>query len=568
MALKNVRPKQLNTLFYLEFLLAGAWPGPCSEDAGTHCESQSVFNVTIDPAVSSPSFNPRPPTRPDQADNSNDFAALVDSNTNAASDAGTMPSQPYTRSPTSNDDGDSSQNNQNNTSVSSADSQQQATAPQSNPTNQQPQTPTRSSTSSTSRTTAADPRSKPKDKLTKTADKTADTGQKPAAAADVSNPNAAAAAITTVSATAAQDQATAKSDTTSAINATAATATQQSATTVAAADAKAADGTAKPALDPATGLPLSKSSDGTSDGKASTAASDANGQTKLPDGVTLATPVATGLVVPQAAGANAKPGTATPGVQQISQGKGASKASSAKPADADQTAAKKAGAQDKPDGTAATDDGSDTKADAGSVTTDTAQASTPATHDHNTAGTQSPKPDTNFQSVLDLQQQPQQLQTNFTVTAAGPTASAQAASTPVPLNGLAVDIATKAAAGNSSFQIRLDPAELGRIDVRLDVDKHGQVTSHLTVERPATLDMLRNDAPKLQQALEDAGLKTGDSGLQFSLRDQSSQSRNDDGSQSRNSQRVIVSEDVPAATPVTTSYSRARGSSAGVDISI
>ena len=40
------------------------------------------------------------------------------------------------------------------------------------------------------------------------------------------------------------------------------------------------------------------------------------------------------------------------------------------------------------------------------------------------------------------------------------------------------------------------------------------MTSHLTVEKPETLSMLRQDAPQLQQALDDAGFKTGDGGLQ------------------------------------------------------
>ena len=38
--------------------------------------------------------------------------------------------------------------------------------------------------------------------------------------------------------------------------------------------------------------------------------------------------------------------------------------------------------------------------------------------------------------------------------------------------------------------------------------------------------MLRQDAPQLQRALDDAGLKTGNGGLQFSLRDQSSSGQN------------------------------------------
>jgi len=66
-------------------------------------------------------------------------------------------------------------------------------------------------------------------------------------------------------------------------------------------------------------------------------------------------------------------------------------------------------------------------------------------------------------------------------------ATAQAA---VPLSGLAMEIAASAKSGKSRFEIRLDPADLGRIDVRIDVDRNGQVTSHLTVERPETLSLL------------------------------------------------------------------------------
>jgi flagellar hook-length control protein FliK len=57
--------------------------------------------------------------------------------------------------------------------------------------------------------------------------------------------------------------------------------------------------------------------------------------------------------------------------------------------------------------------------------------------------------------------------------------------------------------------------------VHLDVDKNGQLTSHLTVERADTLDMLRRDSAGLERTLQDAGLKTSNNGLQFSLRDQS-----------------------------------------------
>jgi flagellar hook-length control protein FliK len=141
--------------------------------------------------------------------------------------------------------------------------------------------------------------------------------------------------------------------------------------------------------------------------------------------------------------------------------------------------------------------------------------------------------------------------------------------TAVPLSGLAMEIAVTAKSGKSRFEIRLDPADLGRIDVRIDVDRNGQVTSHLTVERPETLSMLRQDANQLQRALDNAGLSTGNSGLQFSLRDQSSQGQNDNSQSNPNAQRLIVAEEdtIPAAV-AGRSYGRMLGSSGGIDIRV
>ena len=173
------------------------------------------------------------------------------------------------------------------------------------------------------------------------------------------------------------------------------------------------------------------------------------------------------------------------------------------------------------------------------------------------------------QQTINTAQQPQlQPAVTAAIPAAQLTATA-ATHAAVPLSGLAVEIAATAQSGKSRFEIRLDPAELGRIDVRMDVDRHGQVTSHVTVERPETLAMLRQDAPQLQRALADAGLKTGDGGLQFSLRDQSSSGQNGGNESGRNAQRLIVSEEdaVPAVT-AQRSYGRMLGSNSGVDIRI
>jgi chemotaxis protein MotD len=167
--------------------------------------------------------------------------------------------------------------------------------------------------------------------------------------------------------------------------------------------------------------------------------------------------------------------------------------------------------------------------------------------------------------------QPTHLQATNTVAAAQQLQPHVAANPPVPLSGVAVEIAQSAKAGKTSFDIRLDPAELGRIDVRLEVDKHGNVTSHLTVEKPETLTMLRQDAPQLQRALEQAGLKTNDSGLQFSLRDQSpQQQQQQNGEQSgRHMHRLTINDDdTVTVAPAARGYGRMYGANGGIDISI
>lgn len=134
----------------------------------------------------------------------------------------------------------------------------------------------------------------------------------------------------------------------------------------------------------------------------------------------------------------------------------------------------------------------------------------------------------------------------------------------VPLAGVAVEIVGKALAGKHHFEIRLDPPELGRIDVRLDVDRDGRVTSHLIADRRDTLDLLRRDSAGLERALQDAGLKTSDNGLQFSLRDRSA-----DGQPDRphaGSARLVIEDDtLPLIDTTQSRFAARRG---GIDIRI
>jgi chemotaxis protein MotD len=88
---------------------------------------------------------------------------------------------------------------------------------------------------------------------------------------------------------------------------------------------------------------------------------------------------------------------------------------------------------------------------------------------------------------------------------------------------LAVAIAAKSQSGNKQFDIRLDPPELGRVEVRLSIDATGKAQASLSADQPRTLDLLKADAPTLTRALRDAGLNVSQNGLNFSLRGQNQQ---------------------------------------------
>ena len=141
------------------------------------------------------------------------------------------------------------------------------------------------------------------------------------------------------------------------------------------------------------------------------------------------------------------------------------------------------------------------------------------------------------------------------------------AAQPVPVDAIAVEIASQARAGNSRFEIRLDPPELGRIDVRLDVDRDGNVKSRLVIERADTYDLLRRDQSTLERALQQAGLKTSDNALEFSLRDQGFAQQRDADDQPRGT-RAMIHEAEVAPSEAANGYARLLGARGGIDIRV
>ncbi len=97
--------------------------------------------------------------------------------------------------------------------------------------------------------------------------------------------------------------------------------------------------------------------------------------------------------------------------------------------------------------------------------------------------------------------------------------SAPQATYPHPATqAVAATISKAAAAGeDKAFNIKLDPPELGRVEVRMSIDKHNAVKALLIIEKPETFMMLQRDAQILERSLQGIGLDTGDGGLSFEL---------------------------------------------------
>ena len=86
---------------------------------------------------------------------------------------------------------------------------------------------------------------------------------------------------------------------------------------------------------------------------------------------------------------------------------------------------------------------------------------------------------------------------------------------------LGIAIAARSLSGARQFDIRLDPPELGHVEVRLSIDSTGKASAHLSADQQQTLDLLQQDSSGLTRALRDAGLNVAQNGLAFSLRQQS-----------------------------------------------
>ena len=153
--------------------------------------------------------------------------------------------------------------------------------------------------------------------------------------------------------------------------------------------------------------------------------------------------------------------------------------------------------------------------------------------------------------------------------AVGGHAKAAGDDAPVSISNVAIEVTSKIASGKNQFDIRLDPPDLGKIHVKVHVDRDGNVITHMVADRSDTLDLLRRDTSDLQRALQDAGLKTSDNNLQFSLRDQTANQQQ--GQQHGQASRPAAEDDqstTATATFIARDYGANGSRTGGLDIRV
>jgi len=92
---------------------------------------------------------------------------------------------------------------------------------------------------------------------------------------------------------------------------------------------------------------------------------------------------------------------------------------------------------------------------------------------------------------------------------------------------VSVKITKALQAGQDRITIRLNPAELGRVEVKMELTHDGRTTAIVTADNRDTLDLLRRDSSDLQKALEEGGLQLSDGDLTFNLRGEEGQMAED-----------------------------------------
>lgn len=98
---------------------------------------------------------------------------------------------------------------------------------------------------------------------------------------------------------------------------------------------------------------------------------------------------------------------------------------------------------------------------------------------------------------------------------AAPVPATARTATPAPHDVAVLHHPSSPANSSEAVTIRMAPAHLGRIEVRLDFGETRQLSAEVIADRPQTLEALRRDADQLHRSLTDAGFTGAGLDLKF-----------------------------------------------------
>src|SRR5690606_12497722 len=87
---------------------------------------------------------------------------------------------------------------------------------------------------------------------------------------------------------------------------------------------------------------------------------------------------------------------------------------------------------------------------------------------------------------------------------------------------IAAQILRRLEGRSTRFEIALRPDEMGRVDVKLDIDSEGRLAARLAFDNPAAAADLRGRADEMRRQLEAAGFQLADDAFEFAERDSGS----------------------------------------------
>ena len=106
-----------------------------------------------------------------------------------------------------------------------------------------------------------------------------------------------------------------------------------------------------------------------------------------------------------------------------------------------------------------------------------------------------------------------------------------------------VNITQSAIKGVDKVEIKLNPADLGQLEIKMQIGKDGRLQAHIIASNAETLDLLQKDLSNLKDAFNNAGYQTDDGSFSFSYRGEE-QNNNNEREQLRNFIGEVIAQDI------------------------